>query len=112
MLIPQSVSYASSLANLSPATGLVSSLPQLDTFLTLLSLKFSASIPGIIYSLLGTSHQLNVAPEAALSLLVGQALLDVLHSSPPMDSDEEDKVGIAVATIITAQVRCKSPLTI
>ncbi|KAJ6631413.1 sulfate transporter N-terminal domain with GLY motif-domain-containing protein [Mycena sp. CBHHK59/15] len=67
MLIPQSVSYASSLAQLSPLTGL-----------------FSASIPGIIYAFLGTCRQLNVAPEAAISLLVGQA--------------------IAISTIITLQV--------
>jgi MFS superfamily sulfate permease-like transporter len=40
--------------------------------------KFSAAIPGIVYALLGSSRQLNVAPEAALSLLVGQAVSDIL----------------------------------
>ncbi|KAJ3532661.1 hypothetical protein NM688_g7391 [Phlebia brevispora] len=86
MLIPQSVSYASSLAKLSPVTGL-----------------FSAAIPGIVYALLGTSHQLNVAPEAALSLLVGQAVSEVLHSDPHTPPADPEAVGLAVATIITFQ---------
>ncbi|THH10374.1 hypothetical protein EW146_g8389 [Bondarzewia mesenterica] len=87
MLIPQSVSYASSLAKLSPVTGL-----------------FSASIPGIVYALLGTSRQLNVAPEAALSLLVGQAVSDALHSDPHSHPTNPDAVGLAVASAITIQV--------
>ncbi|KAF5384491.1 hypothetical protein D9757_006434 [Collybiopsis confluens] len=93
MLIPQSVSYASSLAKLSPVTGL-----------------FSASIPAIIYAFLGTSRHLNVAPEAALSLLLGQAVDDIKHdvlSNDPTDgphSDTGEALGLAVATIITLQV--------
>ncbi|KAI0077181.1 sulfate permease [Panus rudis PR-1116 ss-1] len=87
MLIPQSISYASSLAKLNPVTGL-----------------FSASIPGIVYALLGTSRQLNVAPEAALSLLVGQAINEVLHSDPHSHPVDPDAVGLAVSTIITFQV--------
>lgn len=79
MLIPQSVSYATSLAHLTPTAGL-----------------FSASIPPIIYALLGTSKQLNVAPEAALSLLVGQAVSDV-HQTFPSST-------LPVATIIALQV--------
>ncbi|KAF7979013.1 hypothetical protein HWV62_43981 [Athelia sp. TMB] len=85
MLIPQSVSYASSLAKLSPVTGL-----------------FSASIPGIIYALLGSSRQLNVAPEAALSLLVGQAVSDILHHSDNTpEYPEAEALGIATAGIIS-----------
>ncbi|KAA1470383.1 hypothetical protein DENSPDRAFT_836155 [Dentipellis sp. KUC8613] len=89
MLIPQSVSYASSLAGLSPVTGL-----------------FSASIPPIIYALLGTSRQLNVAPEAALSLLVGQAVATALHADPHTHPSERDteKIGLAVASAVTVQV--------
>ncbi|KAJ3980743.1 sulfate anion transporter [Lentinula detonsa] len=87
MLIPQSVSYASSLAKLSPVTGL-----------------FSASIPGIIYAILGTSRHLNVAPEAALSLLLGQAVDDIRHELDDPHSDKGDALGLAVATIITLQV--------
>ncbi|KAF5320829.1 hypothetical protein D9619_002055 [Psilocybe cf. subviscida] len=87
MLIPQSVSYATSLAKLSPVTGL-----------------FSASIPGMMYALLGTSRQLNVAPEAALSLLLGQAVADIRHDYPDIRKGEPDFVGLGVATAITLQV--------
>ncbi|KAF7315049.1 Sulfate anion transporter [Mycena indigotica] len=87
MLIPQSVSYATSLAQMSPLTGL-----------------FSASIPGIVYAFLGTSRQLNVAPEAALSLLIGQAVSDILLDFPNPHSKEGEMVKIAVGTIITFQV--------
>ncbi|KAI8978222.1 sulfate anion transporter [Trametes punicea] len=87
MLIPQSVSYASSLAKLSPVTGL-----------------FSAAIPGIVFALLGTSRQLNVAPEAALSLLVGQAVDEILHLDPHTHPIDPNAVSLAVSTIITFQV--------
>ncbi|KAF9523825.1 sulfate anion transporter [Crepidotus variabilis] len=86
MLIPQSVSYASTLAKLSPVTGL-----------------FAASIPGIIYALLGSSRQLNVAPEAALSLLLGQAVSDVRHDYPDSHGELGDIIGLKVATVITLQ---------
>ena len=68
-------------------------------------MKFSAAIPGMVYAFLGTSRQLNVAPEAALSLLVGQAVGDVLHSDPHSHPVDPDAVGLAVSTIITFQVR-------
>ncbi|KAF8589481.1 hypothetical protein K439DRAFT_1628706 [Ramaria rubella] len=94
LLVPQSISYATSLAKLNPLTGL-----------------FSASIPGIFYSLLGSSRQLNVAPEAALSLLVGQAIHDILMH--PLDSADDtlmlfakhhpEKMAAAIGTIITFQ---------
>lgn len=84
MLIPQSVSYGTSLAKLSPTSGL-----------------FAASIPPLMYSLLGTSRQLNVAPEAALSLLVGQAVTEFRHMYPNSDPDH---VGVVVATAIGLQV--------
>ncbi|KAG1738204.1 sulfate transporter family-domain-containing protein [Suillus lakei] len=87
MLIPQSVSYGTSLAKLSPTTGL-----------------FAASIPPIMYSLLGTSRQLNVAPEAALSLLVGQAVSDYRRGDHHTRPEDADAVGIAVSTAITFQV--------
>ncbi|KAI0733717.1 sulfate anion transporter, partial [Fomitopsis betulina] len=86
MLIPQSVSYATSLARLNPITGL-----------------FSAAIPGLIYALFGTSRQLNVSPEASLSLLIGQAIDGILHDSH-FTHYGRDKIGIAVSTIITFQV--------
>ncbi|KAG2090747.1 sulfate transporter family-domain-containing protein [Suillus discolor] len=87
MLIPQSVSYGTSLAQLSPTTGL-----------------FAAALPPIMYSLLGTSRQLNVAPEAALSLLVGQAVSDYRRGNHHVRPEDADAVGIAVSTAITFQV--------
>ncbi|EJD08166.1 sulfate anion transporter [Fomitiporia mediterranea MF3/22] len=87
ILIPQSISYATSLARLSPLAGL-----------------FSAAIPGIVYALLGTSRQLNVAPEAALSLLIGQTVQGALHSDPHDHPHNPDAIGIAISTITTLQV--------
>jgi MFS superfamily sulfate permease-like transporter len=57
-----------------------------------------------VYALLGTSHQLNVAPEAALSLLVGQAVSDLLHGNTHTNSEHDDEMGMAIATAITVQV--------
>ena len=67
--------------------------------------QFSAAIPGMVYALLGTSHQLNVAPEAALSLLVGQAVSEAIHGDHHTHPEDPDTIGLAVATIITFQVR-------
>ncbi|KAL5504605.1 hypothetical protein ACEPAH_7268 [Sanghuangporus vaninii] len=87
ILIPQSISYATSLARLSPLAGL-----------------FSAAIPGIVYALLGTSRQLNVAPEAALSLLIGQTIQTAIHSDPHEHPHHPDVIGMAISTITTLQV--------
>ncbi|QRW25335.1 sulfate anion transporter [Rhizoctonia solani] len=65
LVIPMSMSYASGLARLDPLAGLI-----------------SAAVPGLIYALFGSSRQLSVGPEAALSLLVGQAVTQVLHGDP------------------------------
>jgi len=64
--------------------------------------QFSASIPGIVYALLGSSRQLNVAPEAALSLLLGQAVSEIRHDYPEVDAEY---LGLTVASVITVQVR-------
>ena len=106
ILIPQSISYASSLAKLSPLAGLVSGLFSIPiSFCGIYtSYKYSAAIPGIVYALLGTSRQLNVAPEAALSLLIGQAVSAVLHDDPHAHPTNPDAVAIAVTTITTLQV--------
>jgi hypothetical protein len=45
-----------------------------------------------------------VAPEAALSLLLGQAVTEIRHDYPKEDGIEGDPLGIGVATIITLQV--------
>ncbi|THG99691.1 hypothetical protein EW145_g7217 [Phellinidium pouzarii] len=86
ILVPQSISYATSLARLSPLAGL-----------------FSASIPGIIYALLGSSRQLSVAPEASLSLLIGQVIQDTLHADPHEHPKNPEAISMAVATITMFQ---------
>ncbi len=67
-------------------------------------MQYSAAIPGAVYALLGSSRQLNVAPEAALSLLVGQAVSAALHSDPHTHPTNPDTVAIAITTITTLQV--------
>lgn len=65
LLVPQSMSYASSLARLSPVNGL-----------------FSVAIPCAIYALLGTSPQLSLGPEAALSLMTGETIAGIVSRLP------------------------------
>jgi MFS superfamily sulfate permease-like transporter len=65
-------------------------------------LQFSASIPGIFYAMFGSSRQLNVGPEAALSLLVGQTIMEVMHHNHEKPEDLI-AVGYKVATAITLQ---------
>jgi MFS superfamily sulfate permease-like transporter len=50
----------------------------------------------------GSSRQLNVAPEAALSLLVGQAITDAMHYNHEKPEDFI-AVGYKVATAIGLQ---------
>ena len=50
----------------------------------------------------GSSRQLNVAPEAALSLLVGQAVTDALRNNN-VKSGDRATVGLMVATAIGLQ---------
>lgn len=57
-----------------------------------------------MYALLGSSKQLNVAPEAALSLLLGQAVSEIRHEYPDPHDGQADLVGLSVATVITLQV--------
>ena len=65
--------------------------------------QISASVPGIVYAFLGTSRQLNVAPEAATSLLLGQAISDVLHGLE--NGSNMASLSLVIATAITLQVR-------
>lgn len=87
LIIPQSMSYASSLAHLPPVAGL-----------------WSTAIPGLVYSMLGTCRQLSVGPEAALSLLVGQMVTEIIEGDPHSVPQHPEKVAIQVAIIITMQV--------
>lgn len=80
------MSYATSLAHLDASTGL-----------------FASAIPGIIYALFGTCRQLNVGPEAALSLLIGQTISSLVSLDP---HSKQGKIEAeAVSTIVVFQVR-------
>ncbi|KAG8862610.1 hypothetical protein FRB96_001169 [Tulasnella sp. 330] len=85
ILIPLSMSYATSIAQLDATNGL-----------------FAAAIPGFIYALLGSSRHLNVGPEASLSLLVGEAVSRVRRGDP--HEDTPPNAGIIASTMITFQV--------
>jgi len=45
-----------------------------------------------------------VAPEAALSLLLGQAVSDIRHDYPDAQGASAEMIGLQVATVITLQV--------
>ncbi|KAG9072813.1 hypothetical protein KI688_000591 [Linnemannia hyalina] len=80
LIIPQSLSYATALAHLDPIHGL-----------------YSAFIPGVIYSIFGTSRQLSVGPEALVSMLVGSAIAQHQHAIGSTDP----KTAVAIGCIIT-----------
>lgn len=86
VIIPQSMSYATSLAHVNASCGLLAS-----------------AIPGIVYSMFGTCAHLNVGPEAALSLLVGQAISAIVQGDP--HDGKGLVIASAVSTMITFQVR-------
>ena len=44
-----------------------------------------------------------MAPEASLSLLIGQAVTEFKRNLPDSHSDEADQIGLAVSTVITLQ---------
>ncbi|KAF8316037.1 hypothetical protein DL93DRAFT_2078228 [Clavulina sp. PMI_390] len=87
VLIPQSMSYATSLAHLDASTGL-----------------FASAVPGIMYALFGTCRQLNVGPEAALSLLVGQTISALLTPDEHPHEGDGKLAAEAISTIVVFQV--------
>lgn len=58
----------------------------------------------MMYAFFGTCRQLNVAPEAALSLMVGQAIAEIQRELPDPNGDLSRDAGGHVATVITLQV--------
>lgn len=56
-------------------------------------------------SLLGTGRQLSVGPEAALSLLVGEAIsrfiAEETHAHPDITAGQKLKIALAISTILT-----------
>ena len=57
-----------------------------------------------MYALLGTSRQLNVAPEAALSLIVGQTIQSILHNDPHTHPIDPATLSLIIASVIVVQV--------
>ncbi|KAM0755617.1 hypothetical protein T439DRAFT_320323 [Meredithblackwellia eburnea MCA 4105] len=88
MIVPQSMSYASNLAQIDPVNGL-----------------FGAAIPAMVYSVLGTCRQLSVGPEASLSLIMGQAITafiaDEQHAHGELDPADRMKLAMLISTVIT-----------
>lgn len=54
---------------------------------------------------LANLRQLSVGPEAALSLLVGQVITQLTMSDPHSIPEHPEKIAIAIALMITLQVR-------
>lgn len=88
MLVPQSMSYATSLVHTDPVHGL-----------------FGASIPAMLYSVLGTCRQLSVGPEAALSLLTGEFISKVIeteeHAHGALSVAHKARLAVTITTCIT-----------
>ncbi|GAA5981339.1 hypothetical protein JCM10908_004074 [Rhodotorula pacifica] len=90
VIAPQAMSYATSLVHANPVSGL-----------------FGASVPAMIYSVLGTCRQLSVGPEAALSLLTGETVAKFLeeeeHAHGKMSEGDKAKFIAGIVTLITFQ---------
>ncbi|KAJ3305879.1 Solute carrier 26 [Blyttiomyces sp. JEL0837] len=71
LLIPQALSYAQALVKIPPVYGL-----------------YTCFVPLIVYSILGTSRQLGVGPEALVSILVGAAIAEKSGLKPIPVVDE------------------------
>lgn len=84
--IPVSMSYANSLANVPTVSGL-----------------YGLVVPPLIYALLGSVPQMVVGPEAAISLVVGQAVSPYLVDTRPdnhrnLSLDPEEVAGLIAGT--------------
>ncbi|KAK4055270.1 hypothetical protein OIV83_000552 [Microbotryomycetes sp. JL201] len=90
LIVPQSMSYSTNLVKSDPVCGL-----------------FGAAIPAMIYSVLGTCRQLSVGPEAALSLIMGEAIQKFIeaetHAHGHMSDARKMKLTMTVTSIITFQ---------
>ncbi|KAJ3356533.1 Solute carrier 26 [Entophlyctis luteolus] len=69
LLVPQSLSYAQAIVHIPPIHGL-----------------FTCFAPLVVYSLLGTSRQLGVGPEALISILVAAAANENIAAKPQQPS--------------------------
>lgn len=109
LIVPQSMSYATNLAKLSPVNGLYgAAIPPIICELhrghdsppseSLLMLNWTDS-------LLGTCRQLSVGPEAALSLIIGEAITKFVaaeqHAHGDMTDGQKLQLGLLISSVIT-----------
>ncbi|RUS31294.1 sulfate transporter family-domain-containing protein [Jimgerdemannia flammicorona] len=78
LLIPQGLSYATALCKLPAVHGL-----------------YAIAFPATTYAFFGTSRQLSMGPEATLSMLVGSAIAQTMHS------DASELNPLALASLMT-----------
>ncbi|GMK59887.1 hypothetical protein CspeluHIS016_0901040 [Cutaneotrichosporon spelunceum] len=81
------MSYATSLAKLTPVAGL-----------------WSSSVPIFLYGLLGTSRQLSMGPEASLSLMLGQLITELVWNDPHSPPANPELEAAAISVMATFQV--------
>ncbi|SCV68855.1 BQ2448_976 [Microbotryum intermedium] len=90
LIVPQSMSYSSNLVNSDPVSGLL-----------------GASIPPMIYSVLGTCRQLSVGPEAALSLIMGESISKIIiaetHAHGGMSHSQKMQLTFTITSVIVFQ---------
>ncbi|SCZ90972.1 BZ3500_MvSof-1268-A1-R1_Chr1-3g02435 [Microbotryum saponariae] len=90
LIVPQSMSYSSNLVNSDPVSGLL-----------------GASIPPMIYSVLGTCRQLSVGPEAALSLIMGESISKIIdaetHAHGGMSNSAKMQLTFTITSVIVFQ---------
>jgi MFS superfamily sulfate permease-like transporter len=84
LMVPQSISYATTLAHVSPLAGL-----------------FSSSIPAVFYTVFGSSRHMNVTPEGTLSLIIGQTIKAL--NTPGASPEQKAKEAVTITTVITFQ---------
>ncbi|OUM58394.1 hypothetical protein PIROE2DRAFT_31958, partial [Piromyces sp. E2] len=89
VLIPQGLSYAANLVKINPIYGL-----------------YSCIAPVLIYSLLGTSRQISIGPEAVVSIMTGSTISEYIrrNSAEFPNPDDMNDHRAELAFLITAIV--------
>ncbi|KAJ3298448.1 Solute carrier 26 [Rhizoclosmatium sp. JEL0117] len=88
LLVPQSLSYAQAILGIPPVYGL-----------------YTCFMPLLVYSLLGTSRQLGVGPEALVTILTAAIIRDKPSNSVEYSSvDDEMMENIAIANLLALMV--------
>ncbi|KAI9098695.1 sulfate transporter family-domain-containing protein [Phlyctochytrium arcticum] len=85
LVVPQGLSYAQALLKIPPIYGL-----------------YTASIPLLVYGLLGTSRQIGLGPEALISILVAATIKDIT-GKPDLalgENDDRQQEAIAISIVL------------